>query len=176
MFHKRATKYRSLSRKMTYKDKGSYKASPTCRDRGKPTCRTYAWVMSWDREIETDTWYMSKYAHNMALNEQHMTHGVMSYVLCCVVQCAAVCCSVLQRETNNTWLMESCHTWDRDRDKRDIFHRWIEFIWGSLMYMSLSPCIPSLHLMTWLIDKRDIFHMTHSDMKYVSFVYESCYN
>jgi len=30
IFHKRATKYRSLSRKMTYKDKGSYEFSPLC--------------------------------------------------------------------------------------------------------------------------------------------------
>ena len=28
--HKRATKYRSLLRKMTYKDKGSYESSPPC--------------------------------------------------------------------------------------------------------------------------------------------------
>ena len=31
IFHKRATKYRSLLRKMTYKDKGSYETSPPCR-------------------------------------------------------------------------------------------------------------------------------------------------
>ena len=30
IFHKRATKYRSLLRKMTYKDKGSYESSPPC--------------------------------------------------------------------------------------------------------------------------------------------------
>ena len=30
IFHKRATKYRSLLRKMTYKDKASYESSPTC--------------------------------------------------------------------------------------------------------------------------------------------------
>ena len=30
IFHKRATKYRALLRKMTYKDKGSYKSSPPC--------------------------------------------------------------------------------------------------------------------------------------------------
>jgi len=29
-FHKRATKYRALLRKMTYKDKGSYESSPPC--------------------------------------------------------------------------------------------------------------------------------------------------
>ena len=33
IFHKRATKYRSLSRKMTYKDKGSYESSPPCMTR-----------------------------------------------------------------------------------------------------------------------------------------------
>jgi len=31
IFHKRATKYRSLLRTMTYKDKGSYECSPPCR-------------------------------------------------------------------------------------------------------------------------------------------------
>ena len=30
IFHKRATKYRSLLRKMTYQDKGSYESSPPC--------------------------------------------------------------------------------------------------------------------------------------------------
>jgi len=30
IFHKRATKYRSLLRKMIYKDKGSYESSPPC--------------------------------------------------------------------------------------------------------------------------------------------------
>jgi len=30
IFHKRATKYRSLLQKMTYKDKGSYESSPPC--------------------------------------------------------------------------------------------------------------------------------------------------
>jgi len=30
IFHKRATKYRSLLHKMTYKDKGSYESSPPC--------------------------------------------------------------------------------------------------------------------------------------------------
>jgi len=30
IFHKRATKYRALLRKMTYTDKGSYESSPLC--------------------------------------------------------------------------------------------------------------------------------------------------
>ena len=32
IFHKRATKYRALLRKMTYKDKGSYESSPPCSE------------------------------------------------------------------------------------------------------------------------------------------------
>jgi len=32
VFHKKATKYRSLLRKMAYKDKGSYESSPTCSE------------------------------------------------------------------------------------------------------------------------------------------------
>ena len=31
IFHKRATKYKSLLRQMTHKDKGSYESSPPCR-------------------------------------------------------------------------------------------------------------------------------------------------
>jgi len=31
IFHQRATKYRALLRKMTYKDKGSYESSPPCK-------------------------------------------------------------------------------------------------------------------------------------------------
>ena len=32
IFHKRATKYRSFLRKMTYKDKGSFESSPPCKN------------------------------------------------------------------------------------------------------------------------------------------------
>jgi len=42
IFHKRATKYRSLLRKMTYKDKGSYESSPPCIWH---TTYSYAWLI-----------------------------------------------------------------------------------------------------------------------------------
>jgi len=38
IFHKRATKYRSLLRKTTYKDKGSYESSPPCTNKGAFVC------------------------------------------------------------------------------------------------------------------------------------------
>jgi len=37
IFHKRATKYRSLLRKMTYKDKGSYESSPPHTNHARST-------------------------------------------------------------------------------------------------------------------------------------------
>jgi len=42
IFHKRATKYRSLLRKMTYKDKGSYESSPHCSD--NTWGKTFVWL------------------------------------------------------------------------------------------------------------------------------------
>jgi len=59
MFHKIATKFRSLLRKMTYKDKGSYESSPPCNFRCSrqsgmsipgqslyPCCRVKSWFRS----------------------------------------------------------------------------------------------------------------------------------
>jgi len=40
-FYKRATKYRSLLRKMTHKDKGSYESSPPCSLAGAYEWETY---------------------------------------------------------------------------------------------------------------------------------------
>ena len=49
IFHKRATKYRSLLRKMTYTDKGSYESSPPCilcSWHWLSICLREEWVMS----------------------------------------------------------------------------------------------------------------------------------
>ena len=43
IFHKRATKYRALLRKMTYKDKGSYESSPPC-NRRSATASQYLYI------------------------------------------------------------------------------------------------------------------------------------
>jgi len=66
IFHKRATKYKSLLRKMTYKDKGSYESSPHCTcvvQKGAVCCSVLQCVTA---------------------------------VCCSVLQCVTVCCSVLQ--------------------------------------------------------------------------------
>jgi len=50
IFHKRATKYRALLRKMIYKDKGSYESSPPCMCDETYSCIQYeaSWIaFSW---------------------------------------------------------------------------------------------------------------------------------
>ena len=50
IFHKKANKYRSLLRKITYKDKGSYESSPPCSRNtlGLPThTHTYTYTYTY---------------------------------------------------------------------------------------------------------------------------------
>jgi len=76
IFHKRATKYRALLRKMTYKDKRSYESSPSCTriSRGLIAC-----ICS-------------------ALQHRSLRYSVLQCVAACcsVLQCVAVCCGVMQ--------------------------------------------------------------------------------
>ena len=74
--HKRAIKYRSLLREMTYKDKGSYESSPPCM-------RLVAVVSFESPILEYCDW-----------SRQCMM--IDAYDSFCVAVCAAVCCSVLQ--------------------------------------------------------------------------------
>jgi len=64
ILHKRATKYRVLLRKMTYKDKGSYESSPPCTYETKTYTRIY----------ETKTYY--KFLQNKDLCEYLQNKGL----------------------------------------------------------------------------------------------------
>ena len=55
IFNKRATKYRSLLRKMTYKDKGSYESSPPCiRMTTHMTIHTHYQIASCETHVSRD--------------------------------------------------------------------------------------------------------------------------
>jgi len=47
IFHKRATKYRSLLRKMTHKDKGAYESSPPCNPIYNYVLQQLLTLLSW---------------------------------------------------------------------------------------------------------------------------------
>ena len=91
IFHKRAVKYRSLLRKMTCKDKGSYESSPPYSNEAchmwmrRVTCE---WIMSC-RGCCSVLQYVNVYIRTMR----------------CAYQCVAVCCSMLQYVNVN----ELCH-------------------------------------------------------------------
>ena len=111
IFHKRATKYRSLLRKMTYKDKGSYESSPpcthtwyfdvsrTCSRMCLCHCLVHTWIMLvcgcvihiHDSSTRSVTWM--KWCHMRIICHELL---VCVAVCCSVLQCVAVCCSVLQ--------------------------------------------------------------------------------
>ena len=61
IFHKRATKYRSLLRKMTYKDKGSCESSPPCSHTHTQThIHTHAHTQT---PLQTANMYISTYTY-----------------------------------------------------------------------------------------------------------------
>jgi len=61
LFHKRATKYRSILRKMTYKDKGSYESSPPCNINDT---HTYIYVCIY-RHIHVYKYVLSTYTEGL---------------------------------------------------------------------------------------------------------------
>ena len=104
IFHKRATKYRSLLRKMTYKDKGSYESSPpyttivlfTIYNIARYICMhtyTYTYIHTYIRTYMCTRVYIHRYTQP---NNTNISYYINILVCCSVLQCVAVCCSVLQ--------------------------------------------------------------------------------
>jgi len=69
IFHKKATKYRSLLWKMTYKDKGSYESSPpfpilhSHTSPYNPSCRTYMHISIMHIQMQFVCVYICIYVH-----------------------------------------------------------------------------------------------------------------
>ena len=77
IFHKRATKYRALLRKMTYKDKGSYESSPPCIQ--KEICN-----------MSSETADVIKYENIIYVQKQQLFLKCCN-VCVCVRLCACLC-------------------------------------------------------------------------------------
>jgi len=91
IFHKRAIKYRSLLRKMTYKDKGSYESLPTCTFAIQKHWRADFWEIfkGWQR-------YLRSY---VCVAVQHTaTHcNTLQHILCifaCNLSCSIFACNL----------------------------------------------------------------------------------
>ena len=76
IFHKRAIKYRSLLRKMTCKDKGSYESSPPCNNPRRDPASGHAWK---SRVANLTEWY---HAFEWVLLHTWVSHGAHMNVSC----------------------------------------------------------------------------------------------
>ena len=96
IFHKRATKYRSLLRKMTYKDKGSYESAPPCSMQCKyrfvTGCTTLQHTATHCNTLQHTTKTGSPSAATLC--------NTLQFELCLTGWCVAVCCSVVHTATH----------------------------------------------------------------------------
>jgi len=112
IFHKRATKYRSLLRKMTYKDKGSYESSPPYT-RMNEACYTYEWDIL-DIRMSHVT-HMSRYKNKWVMS--HTCEWVMSHIWVRLVTRVTESHEFMSHVAN-VWMghvahmSEACHTCD----------------------------------------------------------------
>ena len=98
ILHKRATNHRSLLRKMTCKDKGSYGYSPPCTD----TSSLLLDLKQVTTQVWTSTILSIEHLHVSCVRDGiSVSHIVTTHcsVCCSVLQCVAVYCSVLQYAT-----------------------------------------------------------------------------
>jgi len=131
IFRKRATDYRALLRKMTYKDKASYDSTPPCsiapytKNHGITRAYTYIWVVCcsvWWCVAVCCTWYHCAY-----LSETH------SYIS----MCAYVYTRRLPAPPYPPWVTQQwgCR---RDRTQSGSLHRQIG--WNPIGWNTLSSC------------------------------------
>jgi len=115
IFRQRATKYRALLRKMTYKDKASHGSSTPCMTHMNDVRYTYEWVMS---HIE---WVMShiRMSHVTRMNAScHTYEWVMSHMWMSHVTHMNESCHAYEWVMSHMWMShvthmnESCHAYE----------------------------------------------------------------
>ena len=127
IFHKRATKYRSLLRKMTYKDKGSYESSPPCQSRQTGVRQyhgcfcTYVWIRhdidkskkidlfrwaAWHIHecVMSHTWKTSCHTYECVMSHAHMNVSCHMHIWMCHVT------RTYEYVMSHAHMNVSCHT------------------------------------------------------------------
>ena len=138
IFHKRATKYRALLRKMTYKDKGSFESSPLC----SPPTRILLSTM----QAKTRIFLESRLLYRCVLQCVKMSR-VHTDGIACLLQRVAVCCSVLQCTISISLLA-----------KRLV----CVYATGQLLYCSVLQCVAGCcSVLQWVDFERAVFWVRH---------------
>jgi len=103
IFHKRSIKFRSLLRKMTWKDKGSYESSPPCTlcctmlHFAALCCTVFQCVAACCKVVQMiSCYYIWADIHPAGARVQNLNKQRLLRVSCSVLQCVGVSCSVLQ--------------------------------------------------------------------------------
>ena len=89
IFHKRATKYRSLLRKMTYKDKGSYESSPPCMHTHRELFYSYTDILT---HLHTHTLVRKLIIKKKYTQVSQKREGEKSVWVWCLCVCVYVYC------------------------------------------------------------------------------------
>ena len=89
MFPKRATKYRSLVWKITYKDKGSYESSPPCTTTGRRIHRSIVLRLP----LSSPTWYVYRDSFKCVT---------------CLIMCVTWLIQMCEMTHSNVWHASSC--------------------------------------------------------------------
>jgi len=122
IFHKRATKYRSLLRKMTYEDKGSYESSPPGRQR-RDGFACVTWLMCLQRDmcdVTCVTWRVSRDSRTYItwlIEMCDVTHSDVGYGLFRCLTWLVHTCDVTRSHVwrdsfiCGTWLFHTCVAW-----------------------------------------------------------------
>ena len=88
IFRKRATKYRAVLRKMTYKDKASYASSPPCISRTHPFVHiSYSPVRTYECVWETDIYRYVFSTHPYVNRDLSLAHIQRAAMHCSVLKC-----------------------------------------------------------------------------------------
>jgi len=157
IFHKRATKYRALLRKMTYKDKGSYESSPPCTPRVKirvkytecknVLCVCVAWLNNmcdvtdsyvWPVSVIYVTWHIDVccMSHSCVWHDSFMW-ATWNIDVCDITQPAQV--EQVDPFMCVTWLIHMCgrahshvrhDSSDRSRETRHIYRCEVTYSYG----------------------------------------------
>jgi len=161
IFHKKATKYRPLLRKMTYKDKGSYESSPPCN--WMHMWRVCIWNVSLcilDRRIICHYVRIICVTQLNDMTRSYRTYqSVVSHVCMSYVTQRKESCHTYEKVVSHIWMShvihmnESCHTY--------------EGVMSQICMSRVTHMYESCHTYEWV--------MSHIWMSHVTHLNESCH-